>query len=99
MSQSKEQIEQIVLSVINNNCEGIELGIINRETLLLSEGSVIDSMTIVSIIVDLELLLSDLYNAEISLSDENAMSRDISPYTDVNSLIEFIFELSHKFNV
>jgi acyl carrier protein len=99
MSEKIEKIEKIVFSVISNNTDDIDLGVINKTTLLLSEGSFIDSMTLVSIIVDLETILSEVFQNEISLSDEKAMSRAISPYTDVNNLIEYIVELSENFYV
>ena len=99
MSEKIEKIEKIVFNVIRNNTDDIDLGVINKTTLLLSEGSFIDSMTLVSIIVDLETILSEVFQNEISLSDEKAMSRAISPYTDVNNLIEYIIELSENFYV
>ena len=89
----KEKIEEIVFSIIKNNTEDLNIGTINYETLLLSEGSAIDSMTIVSIVVDLESELSEVFQREISLSDDKAMSRKISPYENVKNLIEYIIEL------
>jgi len=89
----KDKVEEIVFRIIANNSENLSIGIINQETLLLSEGSAIDSMTIVSIIVDLESELSDTFKKEISLSDDNSMSRKISPYANVKNLVEYILEL------
>lgn len=89
----KEKVEKIVFNVIENNTEDLNIGSINYDTLLLSEGSVIDSITIVSIVVDLESEISDAFQKEISLSDDKAMSRKISPYDNVKNLIEYIIEL------
>ena len=89
----KEMVEQIVFSIISSNTEDLNIGIINSETLLLSEGSDIDSMTIVSIVVDLESKLSDVFQKEISLSDEKAMTREKSPFKNIKNLIEYILEL------
>jgi acyl carrier protein len=89
----KEKIEEIVFNIIKNNTEDLNIGSINYDTLLLSEGSSIDSMTIVSIVVDLEAELADAFQKEISLSDDKAMSRKISPYNNVKNLIEYIIEL------
>jgi acyl carrier protein len=91
----KEKVEEIVFNIIRNNTEDLNIGIINFDTLLLSGGSEIDSMTIVSIIVDLESELTDVFQKEISLSDDKAMSRKISPYDNVKNLIEYIIELLH----
>lgn len=89
----KEKVEEIVFSIVSNNTEDLNIGEINYETLLLCEGSAIDSMTIVSIVVDLETELSDVFQKEISLSDDKAMSREISPYDNVKNLVDYIIEL------
>jgi len=89
----KEKVEKIVFSIISSNTEDLNIGIINSDTLLLSEGSDIDSMTIVSIVVDLESKLSDVFQKEISLSDEKAMTREKSPFKNIKNLIEYILEL------
>jgi acyl carrier protein len=89
----KEKVEEIVFNIIRNNTEDLNIGSINYDTLLLSGGSAIDSMTIVSIIVDLESELTEAFQKEISLSDDKAMLRKISPYDNVKNLIEYVIEL------
>ena len=89
----KEKVEEIVFNITRNNTEDLNIGSLNYDTLLLSEGSAIDSMTIVSIVVDLESELTDAFQKEISLSDDKAMSRKISPYDNVKNLIEYIIEV------
>jgi acyl carrier protein len=63
------------------------------ETVLFGQGSVIDSLTLVSFIVDLEAMLSEKYNQEISLTDDRAMTREKSPFSSVSSLAEYIQEI------
>ena len=91
MNHSTSEIKEIVFEVIKCNSE--DMKIIDENTLLLSEGSSIDSMTIVSIVVDLEQELSDFFKKDISLSDDRAMSREVSPYENVKNMIEYISEL------
>ena len=91
MNHSTSEIKEIVFEVIKSNSE--DMKIIDENTLLLSEGSSIDSMTIVSIVVDLEQELSDFFKKDISLSDDRAMSREVSPYENVKNMIEYISEL------
>lgn len=58
---------------------------------LFGEGSSLDSISLVSLVLDLE----DSFQAqgyELSLSDSRAMSRRQSPYRTVQSLIDFIME-------
>ena len=93
MDQLRKNVNEIVFEIIKKNSDELNLDTLNEDTLLLTEGSSIDSMMIVSIIVDLESELSEKFDKEISLSDDNAMSRDISPYTDVKRLVDYILEL------
>lgn len=65
----------------------------NNETILFGQGSTIDSLTLVSFIVDLESLLSDEFSQTISLTDDRAMTREKSPFNSVNDLAEYIVEI------
>ena len=93
MDQLRKNVNEIVFEIIKKNSDELNLDTLNEDTLLLTEGSSIDSMMIVSIIVDLESELSEKFDKEISLSDDNAMSRDISPDTDVKRLVDYILAL------
>ena len=93
MNQIKEKVEEIVFNVVRNNTEDMNIGTINYDMLLLSEGSEIDSMIIVSIVVDLESELSDVFHKDISLTDDQAMTREISPFLNIKNLVEYIMEL------
>jgi len=90
------KVKEIVINALNNLLtempteQGCE---INESTLLLAEGSIIDSLTLVSLIVDIETTFSTDYNIEISLSDDRAMMRDISPFLSVSTLVDYIYEL------
>ena len=53
----------------------------------------LDSLSLVSVIVDVETALTIRWNAPISLTDDRAMSRDISPFDDVGTLTDYILEL------
>lgn len=68
----------------------IEIG---PETSLFGEDSTLDSLALVSVIVDLETLISDRFKRSISLTDDKAMSRDPVPFTNVTVLQHYILEL------
>ncbi|MCV2357240.1 hypothetical protein LNV09_24105 [Paucibacter sp. B2R-40] len=70
--------------------EQIEIG---AATSLFGEGSELDSLSLVSVIVDLETLVSDKFGRAISLTDDKAMSRDPVPFSDVSALQAYILEL------
>jgi hypothetical protein len=48
------------------------------------------SHSLVSVIVDVESAMSEQAGHEISLTDDRAMSQEISPFSDVNSLTAYI---------
>jgi len=94
---NREEIKQTVISVlisIINDMPDLEQEEINESTLLLSEGSFIDSLTLVSFIVDLETVLANEYDIDISLTDDRAMTREKSPYDSIIALVEYIDELA-----
>ena len=66
---------------------------ITADTSLFGEDSALDSLSLVSVIVDLETLVSDEFGRTISLTDDRAMSREPVPFTDVMALKTYILEL------
>ncbi|MEX0321438.1 MAG: hypothetical protein AB3N63_04725 [Puniceicoccaceae bacterium] len=68
------------------------LEIIDGETSLLGEGSDLDSMAIVHLIVDLEARLEETFKKNWILADERALSRKRSPFRSVGDLTAFILE-------
>ncbi|MEO6280703.1 hypothetical protein [Roseateles sp.] len=66
---------------------------VGPSTCLFGEGSALDSLSLVSVIVDLETAVSDQFGKPISLTDDKAMSRDPVPFTDVIALKTYILEL------
>jgi acyl carrier protein len=91
--------EQILEVVINNLKSLVETFPenqkfdVNESTMLFGEGSNIDSLSLVSVIVDLETIFSEEYNFDISLTDDKAMTREISPFDNVGTLTDYISEL------
>jgi acyl carrier protein len=67
--------------------------VITPHTCLFGEGSVLDSLSLVSVIVDVETLVSDKFGKAVSLTDDRAMSRDPVPFTDVSALKAYLLEL------
>lgn len=64
------------------------------QTRLFGTDSVIDSLSLVSIIVDVEGDASDVLGFPISLSDERAIARQPSPFSTPDSLADYIVELA-----
>lgn len=94
----KRAIENIVLDAIRDANELRELDQKIEESVtaaLFGGDGVLDSLGLVSLLMDIEEMLFDK-GAEVSLSSEDAMSRSRSPYKDVPSLVDYIVESIDK---
>lgn len=69
---------------------------VNEDTVLFGNNSKIDSLSLVSVIVDLEGVFSSEYDFDISLTDDRAMTREISPFDNVSSLVDYIHEVVNE---
>lgn len=90
------QIEELILGALNDvndeqpEDERIEVG---PNTPLFGPSAQIDSLALVSVIVDVETALNVDHDLPISLTDDRAMTREISPFDDVQTLKDYIVEL------
>ena len=66
---------------------------VNLDTLLLAEGGAIDSLQLVSIIVDFEESINKNYNINISLTSDEAMIQLESPFYSVKTLSDYTVKL------
>ncbi len=64
----------------------------NDDTVLFGKESILDSMGLVNVIIDIESRFLD-EGYEISLTSEKAMSRNVSPFKNVGTLTDYIVEL------
>lgn len=90
---SLDKLEPVVtrcfLSILEQR--GVEApATVNRETLVFGVGGVLDSMGIVTMIVDVEQAVHDEFGQAVSLADDRAMSQRNSPYRSIGSLADYI---------
>lgn len=93
---NKEELYKIVIKQLEDLSETLpedQKFLVSRETILFGRGSSIDSMSLVSVIVDLEGFFFDEIGLEISLTDDKAMTREISPFDNVSNLVDYLDEL------
>ena len=64
------------------------------ETALFGVDAVLDSLSFVSLVIDVEMSLNVDHGLAISLADDRAMSRPQSPYETVATLRDYILELT-----
>ncbi len=67
---------------------------ISTKTPLFGTGSRLDSLQLVSVITDVEVALNTEHGLDISLADDRALERATSPYTSVETLRDYVLELT-----
>jgi D-alanine--poly(phosphoribitol) ligase subunit 2 len=91
---TKKEILEIVFICINDLNEYNETNIKkDSETILFGDGSELDSLDFVSLIVNIEHKIHNKYKKSISITAEKAMSRKNSPFKTVDTLADYILEL------
>lgn len=96
---TREKILQIVLSQVkdlNDTLPENQQFEANETTVLFGDNSNIDSLSLVSLIVDLEMIFSSDYENDILLTDDRAMTREVSPFSSVNNLVDYITEVINE---
>ena len=86
----------MVLSALNEIAEDTgneSLSNTNAKTKLFGSNGVLDSMGIVFLVSELEDLISDEFDVDVSLADEKAMSQVTSPFRNVETLGSYIQKL------
>ena len=88
----KSGIKEILIKTVNEYFETQDISENAYEnTVLFGKESVLDSMGLVNVIIDIESRFLD-DGMEISLTSEKAMSRRNSPFRTISTLTEFIKE-------
>jgi acyl carrier protein len=96
---NKEELYEIVKAEVANYCIENDFPIDfseGRKTRLFGGGGPLDSLGLVSMIVQLEELVEEKTGKSIIIADEKAMSRRTSPFATLGLLSDYIFELLEK---
>jgi acyl carrier protein len=89
-------VQDIVLNALetlNDERDADDKLVVGPETRLFGADAELDSLALVSVIVDVEEGVSTVSGRAISLTDDRAMSQEVSPFTDVQSLTAYILSL------
>ena len=92
----RDAVEGIVLDALETineeRTDGDKL-VVSPQTRLFGADAELDSLALVSVIVDVEEAVSDASGRAVSLTDDRAMSREVSPFSDVGALTDYVVEL------
>lgn len=93
---TRDGVLEIILRALNNLNDEMgedEKFEVTPTTKLFGADATLDSLALVSVIVDVEGDVSSALERSISLTDDRAMSQKISPFDDVQTLLNYIMEL------
>jgi acyl carrier protein len=98
----RNQISALVISclkaVLSSEDRKAELPLdqIDESTPLLGRGSFLDSLGLVSLIVDIEQKLNEDHGISLTIADERAMSQQKSPFRTVATLVDYVQTLVNE---
>ena len=73
--------------------DGPLLDDVGEDTALIGRRSVLESIGLVTLIIDLEQMLEEEYRISLALADDRALSQENSPFLTVQSLTDHICAL------
>ena len=95
-ASTREAVLAIILEALESLNQELDPGQqveIGPTTPLFGPDAQLDSLSLVSVIVDVETALTLKWGLPVSLTDDRAMSREISPFDDVGTLTDYVMEL------
>ena len=63
---------------------------VNADTALFGSGGWLDSMGLVTLVVEVEQVLAERFGMQVTLADDRAMSQRSSPFRTVGTLVAYI---------
>lgn len=91
---SKEKVNEIIFKCVDetNTEDGTNISK-DLNTILMGSDSEIDSLGLVSLIVEIEEAINEEFDVSLTLADEKAMSQRISPFKTLDTLSNYIISL------
>ena len=81
------------LASINEDREDKPAISISEETHLFGKKGELDSLELVSLVVDIEERVLEIFDKEISLTNDDVLNQDPSPFWNMGSLVDYIEKL------
>ncbi|HEY9871637.1 MAG TPA: phosphopantetheine-binding protein [Candidatus Obscuribacterales bacterium] len=97
----EEQLVSLVTSAVKDACGDRDIAVpedLGPETKLFGAGGCLDSLSLVSLLVDIEQRLEQEFGAIVTIADDRAMSRRRSPFRTVRTLTDYIHVLLESRN-
>jgi len=100
---AREEILQLIynaLDTVNDMYDDDKKITITKteDSLLFNKELALDSLSLISLVVEIEESLEDKYDAEIMLADDRAMSQNVSPFHSFGTLTDYVMTLLEEAN-
>jgi acyl carrier protein len=100
-SLSRSEIAAMVMSSLQEvlvmaDKDSPDTAAIGENTRLIGREAVLDSMGLVTLIVEIEQRLEEDHDVVVVIADERAMSQKHSPFRSVGSLADYILHLAEE---
>ena len=99
MVMDKIEVANFIMSILKEFIEENDIeffGELNLETRLIGSSGFLDSMDLVSFIVELEEGISDKFSLDIELANDSAMSSRTSPFVNLSILSDYILKIAEQ---
>lgn len=95
MAEKQDVIQLIyeALESLNAELAADKKVALSPDTSLFGPDAALDSLSLVSVIVDVEALIQDNYGRTVSLADDRAISQPVSPFASVEALANYVMLL------
>jgi acyl carrier protein len=87
IDHSKWNDRRLVFNSLKQNTSQVSIGL---DSPLFGSESQLDSLDLINLIVGLEKVIEENYDQIIVLADDRALSQDVSPFTSISTLSEYI---------
>jgi acyl carrier protein len=90
---SQDAVIEIIYSALRNLNEELDEDkrvALAPDTRLFGPDASLDSLSLVSVIIDVETAVADELGRPVSLTDDTAMTQKISPFSNVKTLADYI---------
>lgn len=97
MELNRQAVVETILSALRDLLQenaADELPTLDEATRLIGHAAVLDSMGLVTLIVEVEQRLEAEYDLVVVLADDRAMSQTRSPFLSVGSLADYVMQLA-----
>ena len=96
---NKIEVENLIMSILKEFIEENDIeftGELKKETRLIGSSGFLDSMDLVSLIVEIEEGINDRFSLDIELANDSAMSSRTSPFVNVSILSDYIVKIAEQ---